>query len=287
MWFSVIMSFRGFGSFEALKLLSDKRLDVPLIIVSGAIGEEVAVDAMKAGAHDYVLKHKLFRLVPTIEREVREALNRKERHKAEERLAYMAAIVESSEDAIIGKTLDGVITSWNAGAEHMYGYGVDEVKGDSVSRLIPPERPEELKECYQRIKGGEHIDRFETQRVRKDGTVFDISLTLSAIKNGKGEVVGISAIERDITRRKREEKERLRLIEELREALTNIKTLKGLLPICASCKMIRDDRGYWERVETYISKHTQAEFTHGICPDCRDRLYPEYALRKGKAKAAG
>ncbi|EEF60356.1 PAS domain-containing response regulator [Pedosphaera parvula] len=275
----------GFGSIEALRLISEKGLDIPLIIVSGAIGEETAVEAMKAGAQDYVLKHKLFRLVPAIEREVREALNRKERHKAEEMLAYMAAIVESSEDAIIGKTLEGIITSWNTGAEHIYGYTADEVKGHSVSRLIPPERPEELKEFYQRIKNGEHIDRYQTQRLRKDGAIIDVSLTLSAIKNGKGEVVGVSAIERDITRRKREEKERLRLIEELKEALTNIKTLKGLLPICASCKMIRDDRGYWERVETYISKHTQAEFTHGICPDCRERLYPEYTIRKGNTGA--
>jgi hypothetical protein len=89
-------------------------------------------------------------------------------------------------------------------------------------------------------------------------------------------VTGISAIERDITARKREEQERVKLIGELTEALGNIKTLKGLLPICASCKKIRDDHGYWQKVESYISDHTQAEFTHGICPDCLRRLYPEY-----------
>jgi two-component system, cell cycle sensor histidine kinase and response regulator CckA len=278
----------GFGSFQALKLLAEKGLDIPIIIVSGAIGEEVAVEAMKAGVHDYVLKHKLFRLVPTIERELREAQNRKERRKAEETLAYLAAIVESSEDAIIGKTLEGIITSWNTGAEHIYGYKADEMMGHSVSQLLPPERPEELKEFYQRIKNGELIERYQTQRVRKDGTVIDVSLTLSPIKNAKGEVVGISAIERDITRRRREERERLRLIDELKDALQKIKTLKGLLPICASCKKIRDDHGYWERVETYISKHTQAEFTHGICPECRDRLYPEYSLHiKGNSSKAG
>ena len=80
----------------------------------------------------------------------------------------------------------------------------------------------------------------------------------------------------------------MKLIGELTEALGNIKTLRGLLPICASCKKIRDDRGYWQKVESYISEHTQAEFTHGICPECLRRLYPEYTVgRAGEATAPG
>jgi hypothetical protein len=70
----------------------------------------------------------------------------------------------------------------------------------------------------------------------------------------------------------------LKLIHELTDALGNIKTLKGLLPICSSCKKIRDDKGYWQKVESYISEHTEAEFTHGICPDCVRRVYPEYTV---------
>jgi PAS domain S-box-containing protein len=389
----------GFGSLQALDLVTSRGVDVPFIVVSGTIGEEIAVRVMKAGASDYVMKDKIARLAPSIERELREAQSREARRAAEaalkrnqqeledffehapvglrwdgpdgtilrandaelemlgyerdeylghnigeffvdERatkdmldrlkhgqtlenyearmlckggsvkhvvinsnalwedgkfvhsrtftrdvtehrltqmtLAYMAAIVESSQDAIIGKMLDGTILTWNAGAEKIYGYTIEEVRGKSVSILVPPYRPEELRELYEKIKGGSPVDWYETIRRRKDGTIIHVALTLSPIKDSVGKVVGVSAIERDITARKREEEERIKLIGELTEALGNVKTLRGLLPICASCKKIRDDHGYWQKVESYISEHTQAEFTHGICPDCLRRLYPEY-----------
>jgi hypothetical protein len=83
-------------------------------------------------------------------------------------------------------------------------------------------------------------------------------------------------VARDVTERKREEEERLRLIDELSKALARVKTLSGLLPICASCKKIRNDHGYWEQVEIYIQHRSQAEFTHGICPECMKRLYAQY-----------
>ena len=190
--------------------------------------------------------------------------------------AYLAALVESSDDAIIGKTLDGTILSWNRGAERMYGYTADEVKGRSISMLIPPYRPEEMSQIYERIQAGEQIGRYETVRLRKNGTAIDVALTLSPIKDAKGRVIGASAIERDISERKQEDAERLKLIDELTKALSKIKTLRGLLPICASCKKIRDDQGYWQKVESYIAQHTEAELTHGICPECMERLYPEY-----------
>lgn len=275
----------GFGSLDALKILKGKQPDIPFIVVSGTIGEDAAVSAMKAGASDYVTKGKLARLIPSIERELREAETRRAQRRIEEELkqtqavlAYLAAIVESSDDAIIGKALDGTILTWNPAAARMYGYSAEEVKGKSISMLIPEARPEELPPMYDKIRQGERVKRCETVRVRKDGTIFDVSLRISPIKDEKGRLIGVSSIERDITVRKREENERLKLIQELREALANIKTLKGLLPICASCKKIRDDGGYWQKVELYISSHTDAEFTHGICPDCMQRLYPEYVI---------
>ena len=278
----------GFGSSQALKLVQNRRKDVPFIIVSGAIGEDIAVSAMKAGAHDYVMKSNLARLVPSIEREIRESATRRARQAAEEALsrsqeglAYLAAIVKSSEDAIIGNTLDGTIHSWNAGAEAIYGYTAEEIIGRSTSILIPSYRPEELPGIYDRIKRGEQIKRYETIRIRKDGIAIDVSLTLSPIRDASNKIIGVSAIERDITERKREEAERLKLIEELTDALAGIKTLRGLLPICASCKRIRDDRGYWEKVESYIERHSEAEFTHGICPECLHNLYPEYTAKPG------
>jgi PAS domain S-box-containing protein len=203
---------------------------------------------------------------------------------AEEAMSYLAALVESSEDAVIGKSLDGKILTWNSGAERIYGYTADEVRGRSVTMLYSPEHPDDSLLLYDKIKNGERIERLDKVRVRKDGQLIDISLTLSPIKNAKGEVIGVSAIERDITARKKQEAERVKLIKDLREALTKIKTLRGLLPICASCKKIRDDRGYWQKVESYISQHTEAEFTHGICPECRTKLYPEYDTKAWEEK---
>lgn len=281
----------AFGSFEALRLVRQFQPEVPFIVVSGVIGEEIAVAVMKAGANDYVMKDKLVRLASSIERELRELEGRRARKRAELALretqqeleaaqairAYLAAIVESSEDAIIGNSLDGTIQTWNAGAEAMYGYKADEMKGRSISLLAPPHELGEVQNLYDKIRRGERVKRFETVRVRKDGRLVNVSLTLSPIRDNSGNVIGVSASGRDITARKREEEVRLKLIEELTDALNSIKTLKGLLPICASCKKIRDDHGYWQKVESYISAHTGAEFTHGICPECVTRLYPEYA----------
>ncbi|MDB6018857.1 MAG: putative sensor protein [Pedosphaera sp.] len=395
-------SMPGFGSLDAIRVLKEKELDIPFIVVSGAVGEELAVKAMKAGANDYVMKSQLTRLVPAIERELQEAWDRRSRRKTEEALqrsqqelsdffdhaavglhwegpegtilrvnqteldmlnysqeeylghgirefhvdegvaedilkrlhggetlnnyearlrcksgairhvlinanvlwengkfirsrcftrditehkhgeeavAYLAAIVESTDDAVMGTTLEGTILSWNAAAERIYGYAADEVKGRSSSILIPPYRPDELPELYARIQRGERVERYETVRLRKDGTAIDVSLTLSPIKDARGKVIGISAIERDITSRRREEEDRLKLIDELTVALAKIRTLRGLVPICAACKKIRDDRGYWQKVELYVAEHTEAEFTHGLCPDCRLDLYPEYPVK--------
>jgi len=91
-----------------------------------------------------------------------------------------------------------------------------------------------------------------------------------------GTVAGLIGVARDITSRRQLEEERERLIAELRDALASIKTLKGLLPICSSCKKIRDDKGYWSQIEAYVSNHSEAEFSHGICPECARRLYPQF-----------
>jgi hypothetical protein len=95
-----------------------------------------------------------------------------------------------------------------------------------------------------------------------------------------GKVAGMVGIARDITERKRAEAERERLIKELQDAIADIKTLSGLVPICANCKKIRDDQGYWTQVEAYIQERSQARFSHGICPDCMQKLYPEFIQKK-------
>lgn len=129
-----------------------------------------------------------------------------QRKQAEEALIRLASIVESSDDAIIGKTVDGEILSWNTGAERIYGYNATEVKGQRVSLLSMPDRPNEMPRILASIVAGGSIEHYETVHVRKDGKYIDVSLTISPIKNATGQIVGVSTIARDISDRKRVEK---------------------------------------------------------------------------------
>jgi PAS domain S-box-containing protein len=314
-----------------------------------------------------------------------------EHREAQNTILGLRAIVEASDDAIIGKTTDGTIISWNKGAEKIYGYSAEEILGQSISMLIPPGHGGELPGIMTRLQRGERIERYEAKRIRKDGRIIDVSISTSPVKRSDGIVVGSSVVARDITLQK-EADETLRLSEErfrvalknapvavfsqdlqlrytwvnssslglaredylgrtdaeifgdddgarltaikqevlrtriesraevtvrlkgekryfdiaveplrdpdeqvigvlcsavditslketivkLQRALDEVQALKGLVPICASCKKIRDERGTWEILEAYIQAHSGAKFSHGICPECMRKLYPEY-----------
>jgi PAS domain S-box-containing protein len=121
---------------------------------------------------------------------------------------HLATIVSSSEDAILSKDLDGVVTSWNAAAERMYGYSAREILGQSVTLLFPPQCQREFSDIMERIRQGERIDHYETTRVRKDGSLLNVSVSISPIKTSTGVIVGASAIARDISKRKELEHQR-------------------------------------------------------------------------------
>lgn len=143
--------------------------------------------------------------------------------------SMLAAIVEYSADAIISKTLNGTITSWNKGAELIFGYKADEVIGKSITILIPRDRLGEEAIILSKLKRGEHIAHYETTRIRKDGTPIIISLTVSPIKDGNGNIIGASKIARDITERRELEKERAILLEKVKqENLIKEQTIKEL-----------------------------------------------------------
>jgi PAS domain S-box-containing protein/putative nucleotidyltransferase with HDIG domain len=127
------------------------------------------------------------------------------RKQAEEQRTHLVAIVETSDDAIIGKTLEGIITSWNPGAQRLYGYSAEEAIGKPISMIIPPDHRDELPEILTRLMDGERVEHFETVRLRKDGRRVDVSITVSPIKDASGRVTGASSIGRDITERKQAE----------------------------------------------------------------------------------
>jgi PAS domain S-box-containing protein len=127
---------------------------------------------------------------------------------------YLAAIVDSTDDAVIGKTLDGTIISWNTGAERLYGYSAHEVVGRSISILIPPDRPDELPQIMDRLRRGERIDHYRTVRMRKDGRRISVSVTISPVHDSDGRVEGASSIARDVTEQERAVQEALQLREQ-------------------------------------------------------------------------
>jgi PAS domain S-box-containing protein len=196
---------------------------------------------------------------------------------AADAFARVAAIIESSEDAVIGKDLTGNILTWNAGATKLYGYSEAEAIGQTISFLMETSASNEMPLLLQRVAKGEQIQHFETRRRTKDGRIVNVSLSISPVRNSAGKIIGASTIARDVTERKRAEAERERLLSELQTALRQVKTLSGMLPICSYCKKIRDDKGYWNKIEQYLHKHAGADFTHSVCPDCAESQFSRFS----------
>jgi PAS domain S-box-containing protein len=128
-----------------------------------------------------------------------------ERKRGEQATRLLAAVVESSHDAIVSKDLDGIITSWNTGAERLFGYAAEEAVGQNITLIIPPDRRDEERAIVERLTRGERIDHFETVRMRKNGSLLDVALTISPMKDAEGRIVGASKLARDITERKHAE----------------------------------------------------------------------------------
>lgn len=210
-----------FTGLRALELLRASGRHIPFILISGTVGEDVAVQAMRGGATDYLLKDRPARLGSAVTRALAETQVRVERHQAELAQARLAAIVTFSDDAIIGKTLEGTITSWNAGAERVFGYTQAEAVGQPMLMLFPPDRVDEEPDMLARVARRETVRHFETVRVRKGGATIDVSVTLSPLMDQSGQVVGISAIARDITERKAAEEAVRTADERTRFALKN------------------------------------------------------------------
>jgi PAS domain S-box-containing protein len=156
------------------------------------------------------------------------------RHKTQLGLQQLATVAETSEDAIITKDMNGIITSWNKAAERIFGYSADEVIGKPVSVLIPPDRPDEEPTILERLRKGQRIEHYETVRQRKDGTLMDISLSVSPLADATGRIVGASKIARDITERRRAATRQEMLVREMSHRVKNAFTVvNGILAMSA------------------------------------------------------
>ncbi len=178
-----------------------------------------------------------------------------EARRATEARLYLASIVESSDDAIIGHTLDGHIASWNRGAEKLYGYTAAEAVGQPLSLLVPLDHPDEVPALMQRIRRGEYIEHFETERIRKDGKRVAVSLTISPVRNAEGKIIGGSKIARDITARKEEDRRKTEFLALLAHELRN-----PLAPLRSSLQVMHlagDNREMVERARTVMDRQLQ------------------------------
>jgi PAS domain S-box-containing protein len=175
-------------------------------------------------------------------------------------------------------TSDGRALSANNALLKMTGYQETELKQISLKELY--KNPEDRNKVMEQLKTHGFIKDLEIQFIRKNGSTFygSISLIPFPIDDANAHLM----VMEDITKRKQMEKDREKLIHELQGAFSKINVLKGFLPICASCKKIRDDNGYWNQIESYIREHSEATFSHGICPECAKKLYPELDISSDK-----
>jgi PAS domain S-box-containing protein len=179
-------------------------------------------------------------------------------------------------ESVYEADMEGKITFANQTALQAFGYTEQDIEaGLPVIALIAAGDQARASRNIQRVIAGEDVGANEYVVSRKDGNIFPALVRTRPISDHGGSIVGFRGVAVDISDRKRVEEERETLIKELQQALAKIKTLHGLIPICASCKNVRDDDGYWHKVETYIREHSAAEFSHSICPECRKKLYPE------------
>ena len=179
------------------------------------------------------------------------------------------AIFEHSPLAIMYTDENGTITTCNDNASRLFGAAPEKLIGFSYLSI----RDELMRAAISKALNGEN-SRFEGEYLTVTGNVLtNMSANFSPALHPDGSVSGVIGIFEDISGKKLVEKDRERLIRELQEALSKVKKLSGFLPICASCKRIRDDQGYWNQIEAYISEHSEIDFSHGICPECAQKLY--------------
>jgi PAS domain S-box-containing protein len=205
------------------------------------------------------------------------SLNVTEQKQIETKLGVTEAryhdLIESASDLIQSVRPDGQFLFANRAWRETLGFSESDLSGLSFFNIVAEDHRDECREMFYKIFSGESGLQIETVFVTSDGRKITVEGTSDCEMEG-GRAVSVRSIFRDVTTRKQADAERERLVEELRTTIASVKELGGLLPICASCKRIRDEDNRWHRLETFISAHSRAEFSHGLCPDCAEKLFP-------------
>ncbi len=252
-----------------------KGLGIPLIYLTAYMDEALLQRAKRTEPYGYLIK-------PIQDRELRATIevalykHRMDRQLRESEERYRAVVSQAVEGITLFEVESGCLLEANNAFQRMLDYTAQEISALTIYDVaehgragVNPDLSSVLKDRQAALG--------ERRFVRKDGSLVDVDVNASLRMREAQPVVCL--VVHDITERKRAERQRENLVAELQEALSQVKTLSGLLPICASCKRIRDDQGDWQPIETYIRERSDAEFTHGLCPDCIRKLYPQYSER--------
>lgn len=279
----VLMDIQLDGAMNGIEAAKEiqRRHGIPVIYLTAFADEATLQQAKDAQPFGYLVKpFEIKELHSTIEM----ALYRHEmEHKLRESEERYRSFVQNFQGIAFRATLELVPTFFHGAVEQITGYTEQEfIAGQPTwEQVIHPEDLHTIAESARRIGV---IPNYSTEReyriLRKDGEIRWIHEFIQTICDLHGQPAGVQGALYDITARKQAEEERERLIAELQTTLAQVRTLRGLLPICSSCKKIRDDRGYWTQVEVYVRDHSEAEFSHSVCPECTQKLYPDYFSAK-------
>jgi len=209
------------------------------------------------------------------------------RKQSEEALSQSEAkyrfLTEKMNDVIWTTDMDFNVTYISPSVEQLVGFTPEECMQMAAWEAITPQSYARALDLLSIELGREQQEGFAPDRTityemedyHKNGSTVWVECVVSFIRDDDGGIIGVHGVSRDITERKKAAAEKERLIGELQQALADVKVLSGMLPICANCKKIRDDEGYWNQIESYITRHSDAVFSHGICPECARKLYPD------------
>lgn len=278
----VLMDIELAGELDGVEAAAHIReqLQIPVIFLTAYSEDTTLQRAKTTEPYGYLVK-------PLVERDLRIGIEMAlHKHQAERRMVererWFTDTLTSIGEAVIATDPQGQIRFMNSLAESITGWPRDKAIAqplDKVLVLSGESPPGGVSSPFaEALREGFAVDWSGNTCVwPREGPRTPIDYAATRIRQDSGETVGVVIVFRDISPRKQMEQEREGLICELQSALAKVKTLSGLLPICASCKKIRDDHGYWEGVEGYIAKHSDAKFSHGLCPVCIRKLYPDFA----------
>jgi PAS domain S-box-containing protein len=281
----------GMSGLSFFKKLRAKHILLPLIFLTETGFEKLAAQALKAGIEGCLVKDPnhgyldlLPAVLPNVLQQYEDRLRRmqieeelKKAHLLQERtLKFTEALLTAIPTPVFYKDREGRYLGCNRAFSEIMGVTSEEMRGKTVFEIWTGEQAKVYHQKDLELMESLVRQVYEFTIFDKNGMDRAVIYAKDVFRDEKNRIAGIVGAFTDITERKVAEEAREKIVNELQEALAKVKLLSGLLPICSYCKKIRDDRGYWNQIESYIRRHSEAKFSHGLCPDCANHFYPEF-----------